>query len=274
MEKYSEITEDELFSLSEMYHEKSKMRYLDYGLYVWITYVNTATEIRNIISKPNYKYTGFKKFPLSTNIDSNKSSKNFYEILTGRASVRNFEEKPLSFDSLSNILYLGNGVTHISDYPDGTSWAHRTTPSGGGLYPVEVYCVIQNVEGLEAGVYAFSPVENCLYLIYTDSRDSFFEKLSKAMGTVKDGLENSGAVIMLAPYMPRMKFKYKERAYRFVLLETGHIAQNLLLAAEAANLGAVPVGGFVDETLNEIIKADGLERSVMHCVLLGHKKAQ
>lgn len=271
MKNYNEIPAEELFSLSELYHEKSKMRYSDFGLYVWITYINSAREVRHIVSKPNYKHHGYKQINLATHEGVN-SKVNFYSVVAERKSVRAFEEKPLTLDSLSRILHVGNGITHTVSHPDGTQWPHRTTPSGGGLYPVEIYCIVQNVDGLETGVYMYSPAENCLYQLYTDKREHFNEKLSRAMATVKEGLQNSGAVIMLTPYMPRIKFKYKERAYRFALLETGHIAQNLLLGAEAENLGAVPVGGFVDEELNGIIRADGLERSVQHCVLIGHKK--
>ena len=72
--------------------------------------------------------------------------------------------------------------------------------------------------------------------------------------------------------MNRIKFKYGERGYRFLLLEAGHIAQNLLLAAEADGMGGVAIGGFLDDPLNDLLDLDGVEEAVVYMVLAGQKQ--
>ena len=71
------------------------------------------------------------------------------------------------------------------------------------------------------------------------------------------------------PYFHRCRVKYGERGYRFCLLEAGHIAQNLLLAASAEGLAALPIGGFIDDELNEMAGLDGVEAAVLYLVLVG-----
>ena len=78
--------------------------------------------------------------------------------------------------------------------------------------------------------------------------------------------------IVMSSVMQRVKFKYGERGYRFALLEAGHIAQNILLAATSEELGAVPIGGFFDDRLNDILGLDGLEEIVIYSVLVGNLK--
>ena len=79
------------------------------------------------------------------------------------------------------------------------------------------------------------------------------------------GLEHSvtqaSACILLVGVLPRIKFKYGERGYRFALLEAGHISQNILLAAESESIGAFSIGGFLDDKLNDMLRLDGVEES-------------
>ena len=75
----------------------------------------------------------------------------------------------------------------------------------------------------------------------------------------------------LSVVLPRSSFKYGQRAYRFALLEAGHVAQNLLLAAEGLDLGALPVGGFFDDELNRLLQLDGCQEFVVYLVLMGHR---
>jgi SagB-type dehydrogenase family enzyme len=69
--------------------------------------------------------------------------------------------------------------------------------------------------------------------------------------------------------MGRTKFKYGERSYRFVLLEAGHIAQNILLAATGVGAAALPVGGFQDDCINELVGLDGCEDMTLYLILVG-----
>ncbi|MEZ5016131.1 MAG: SagB/ThcOx family dehydrogenase [Flavipsychrobacter sp.] len=263
------IKNEEYFSLSELYHEKSKMRMVDYNFYKWINHVNSSKEIREVISKPNYTYHGYPSVSLKQNILTDKDKQEDYDMFLKRQSRREFADKPLSFASLSNILFAGDGVNRKEKHADGVEWNMRTAPSPGGLYPIDIYCVIQNVATVEPGLYMYSPVENCLYLISKASRDELNEQLNASMRPMRKTVANSAVSIMLVSNMMRAKFKYKERAYRFALLEAGHIAQNISLAVEMEDAGAVCVGGFMDDALNEMLDVDGLETMVQYCILIG-----
>lgn len=265
----NDLLNDEYFSLSELYHEKSKMRMVDYTFYKWINHVNTSTQLREIISKPNYSFHGYPSVSLKQNILVDKEKETVYEMFLKRQSRREFAGKPLSLESLSNILFAGDGINRKDTHSDGVAWNMRTAPSPGGLYPVDTYCIIQNVESIEPGLYMYSPVDNCLYQIFAASRKELNEKLYNAMRPMRKSVDNAAATIVLVSNMMRAKFKYKERAYRFALLETGHIAQNISLAVEIENAGAVCVGGYMDDEMHTILNLDGLENIVQYCILIG-----
>lgn len=75
--------------------------------------------------------------------------------------------------------------------------------------------------------------------------------------------------ILLVGNFGRSKFKYGERAYRFVLLEAGHICQNMLLVLNGLHHRAFPLGGFVDDVFNELIGIDGRDEAVVYGVMAG-----
>ena len=83
---------------------------------------------------------------------------------------------------------------------------------------------------------------------------------------------SAGFCIALSVVLPRSSFKYGQRAYRFALLEAGHIAQNLLLASEGLGLGALPVGGFFDDEINDLLGLDGCSEFVIYLVLAGSRE--
>jgi SagB-type dehydrogenase family enzyme len=122
------------------------------------------------------------------------------------------------------------------------SSGHRTIPSAGGLYPLEVYLVTGNVEGLEAGVYHYLPGEHGLRRIASgDIRPSL---ASAALD--QRWMEAAPAVLVIAAVYERMHAKYGERTVRYVHMEVGAAAQNVYLEAESLGLGTVFVGAFYE----------------------------
>jgi SagB-type dehydrogenase family enzyme len=265
--RFLDATEDELFRPSEIYHENSKLRASDTATFVNIATVNTSLEIRSVITRPFSNYPGFPRIPLTR--DFAPAAQAFETILRERCSSRDFSGEPGSLESLAKILYLGDGIARRVKAPDGTEWLLRTAPSGGGLFPVDLYCFILNVEQVAPGLYFYNVLDHCLEQVV--ARD--FTPLLRETTALEGSIDNACACIVMVGFMQRAKFKYGERAYRFVLLEAGHIAQNVLLAAQAEGLGAVPVGGFLDDPLNESIGLDGCDEVVLYLVLLGRPRA-
>lgn len=260
---------DNYHSLSELYHENSKMRTIDYGFYKWVNQVSSDVTIREVICKPNYNFHGYPSVPLNQDILTDAEQHKKYDMFLQRKSRREFQDTPLSLAAISNILFAANGVNRQETFDDGTVWNMRTAPSPGGLFPIDIYCIVQNVEHVEPGIYSYSPVENCLYLISKQSREELNNNLYAGMRPMKASITNSAICIALVSNMARVKFKYKERGYRFALLETGHIAQNISLAVEIERAGAVCVGGFMDDSVNAMLNIDGLEHIAQYCILIG-----
>jgi len=145
-----------------------------------------------------------------------------------------------------------------------SSDGRRPVPSGGALYPLELYVVALAVEGIEAGVYHYHPFRHRL------ERLAGVERAQLADALVDPQLAaNATALLVVTAMFWRSRFKYGLRGYRFALLEAGHVIQNAVLVAAAMRLPALPLGGFYDCKLDELVGADGLEEASVYALLLG-----
>lgn len=263
-----EAPNEQLFLPSEVFHENSILHPSDIELYSRINYVNTSAEVRATISRPFVHYQGAPTIALPREFAP--SGRSFEEILRARRSVRDFSGEAMTLETLAKILLLGDGIVHQWQTADGSVWGLRPAPSPGGLFPIEMYCLVLRVEGLTPGVYFYHAKDHALeHVGEVDPVDVLME----AVPAQAESFRQAGVCIALNAVMPRVKFKYGERGYRFLLLEAGHIAQNLLLLAEAENLGGVAIGGFLDEPLNNFLELNGVDEAVIYLTLLGNKAA-
>lgn len=253
----------ELFSPSEVYHENSKICPSNTELFANIHTVNTTPKLRKIISRPFTTHPGMPSIPLPEATDF--SSKSFESTLRERRSVREFNSKPISLAELSSILFSGDGIVSEFQDVDESVWSLRTAPSGGGLYPIDMYCISFDVETLEKGLYFYNAHKHTLERIKNeDYRNDLVDATH-----LSSVFETASCCIVLKCIMNRMNFKYGERAYRFALLEAGHIAQNLILGATSLGLASLPVGGFIDDRVNSILKIDGCEEFAIYLIAIG-----
>lgn len=164
-----------------------------------------------------------------------KGKLSFEEVLAKRRSVREFKDSPLTLEEVSQLLWAAQGITDPKRNL-------RTAPSAGALYPLEVYVVIGKVKDVPQGVYRYIPKEHKIQLVKSgDVR----EKLAQAaLGQV--WVKEAPVVICISAEFERTKRKYGQRAWRYVYMEAGHAAQNVLLQAVALGLEVVPVGAFYD----------------------------
>ncbi len=165
-----------------------------------------------------------------------KSSVSLEETLAKRRSVREFSDEPLSLDEIGQLMWAAQGIT--------SSIGQRTAPSAGGLYPLEIYVVKDD------GVYRYIPVNHQLRAhLRGDVRHAL------VVASLEQGAVQSAPVnIVIAAVYARTSGKYgEERTPRYVHLEAGHAAQNILLQAVALNLGAVPIGAFYDDPVKQAL---------------------
>jgi SagB-type dehydrogenase family enzyme len=184
------------------------------------------------------------------------------EAIAARRSTRSYSPRPMSLDELSRFLFLTSGISS-----DRFGSARRTAPSSGALYPIEVYPIVHNVDGLERGVYHYAYREHAIELVRSeDMRGRVVEQ-----GLGQEFLGQCGAVLFVTMILQRMRPKYQDRSYRYGLLEAGHLGENAYLAATAMGLGACGIGAFMDDAMNEMIGVDGVEEAVVYMLAVGHK---
>ncbi len=163
------------------------------------------------------------------------------EALKNRKTSRQFADKPLSDAVLSNLLWAADGVNR----PDG----HRTAPSAGAQYPLELYVVASRVRALPAGVYHYRPRTHDLEAVA--SGDRLPELVSAA--TRQAWMGDAAVAVVFAADFGRMSARYRERAERYVPMDVGFAGQNLYLQAAALGLGTTFAGSFQDTVLARIV---------------------
>jgi SagB-type dehydrogenase family enzyme len=193
----------------------------------------------------------------------------FSEIVDARRSERDFAEAPISLSELAALLHAAYGTTHTLDVAaPGAGPPLRTVPSGGGLFPLDVYALPWRVEGLRPALYHFDPLRRVLERV----RDGDFREQTAAAMVYDDVATGCGVLLLVTAMFWRTRFKYALRGYRFALIESGHLAQNVLLAAVALGLAAVPLGGFFDRRVDELVGIDGVNESSVYAVAVGRRK--
>ncbi len=171
-----------------------------------------------------------------------------YEAVQQRRSIRNYKNSPVDSKTLSQVLWAAQGITLATEYHQ-----FRASPSAGALYPVETYCQINNVEGLKPGVYHYQVPYHALTLLREGSFGLDLARAALGQKMLRDSAFN----LVWTAVIERSKWKYEQRAYRYIYLDAGHIAQNAALAAVSCGLGSCQVGAFFDEEVNRVIEIDG-----------------
>lgn len=161
-------------------------------------------------------------------------------------------------------MHFANGITGSTDSDSSFKHFFRASPSGGALYPNEIYLLAFKVRGLSAGIYHYDPIENHLHVL---SRKSGAKELSAI--TYTEEINGAAAVIAITGISLKNRVKYGERGYRFMLMEAGHIAQNILLTANSLRLPCFPIGGFIDDEMNDLLGIDGLDEVSLYLVAVG-----
>ncbi|MHA2185615.1 MAG: SagB/ThcOx family dehydrogenase [Promethearchaeota archaeon] len=187
----------------------------------------------------------------------------FWKIVVNRRSIRNFKNEPITQLQLSLLLYGMSGLTRI--FPQ---FEFRTVPSAGGLYPIEIYPIINNVEGIDHGVYHYNIPNHSLELLKEgDTR----AQVAKACLDQKMAFRSAVNFVWTA-VIERSKWKYLQRCYRYLYLDAGHIGQNFYLVAEALGLGACTIGAIFDDDLNELLGIDGISETAIYVGVTGKKR--
>jgi SagB-type dehydrogenase family enzyme len=206
----------------------------------------------------------YKVYPNSTRIELDpplEPSMSLNEALERRRSIRQFSEKPLTLQQASHLLWACTGIQRKE-----RGYELRTAPSAGALYPIETYAIINRVENLEKGVYHYGIRDHILEVLEIGD---FRRKITQA--ALDQRMCSECAIIFVwTAIFSRSKWKYNQRAYRYIYLDAGHIAENLALAAVSLGLGSCHVGALFDDEVNAIVDVDGNEESAIYLTVVGY----
>jgi SagB-type dehydrogenase family enzyme len=183
-----------------------------------------------------------------------------WTVMRKRRSQREFTQEPMPLPHLCQLLSATQGITH-------TAFGHpfRACPSAGALYPIETYLVVNCVEGLTPGLYHYYVPKHLLEVL---AQRSFGRDLAEA-ALGQNMVRTASVVFIWTAVVQRSKWKYRERGYRYIYLDAGHIGQNLYLAATALDLGCCTIGALYDEDVNQLIGVDGTEETVVYMGAVG-----
>jgi SagB-type dehydrogenase family enzyme len=207
-------------------------------------------------------YAGKERFPLPEPV---VVSADFSDILLQRRSRREYNGESISLGQLSCLLKYACGVTGSAAGYGYARLPFRTFPSSGGLQSCESYLFVNAVEGVPAGVYHHQPVDHALELLVSGSH----ARKLRAIAFDQPFLETASVVFALAGYYERLRWKYHERAYRYMCVDAGFVAENIYLTAEALGLGACAISGFADGSIEEILRIDGKNEMALLLLAVG-----
>jgi SagB-type dehydrogenase family enzyme len=180
--------------------------------------------------------------------------------VAARRSQRDYLDRPLTQAELAALLWATQGITGAMG-----GYHFRASPSAGALYPVETYLAVHRVEGVTPGIWHFQVVDFALELVAAGD----FRQPLTAAGLSQSFLADAGAVFIWTGVLNRARWKYRERAVRYLFLDAGHICQNLMLAATALKLGVCPVGAFFDDEVERIVGVDEAEEVALYLASVG-----
>lgn len=185
------------------------------------------------------------------------------DALLQRTSQREFNTaQSISFDELSTLLYYTAGVK-----PQHTDWnlVRRFYPSGGARYPMEVYLLIQRVDTLSPGIYHYNVKDNVLEHLVTDQ--DTVEQLK--LGLYYPWSKDAAAILFFTAVWDRNFMKYQDRGYRIVLMEAGHMAQNLALTATALHIKHCNAVAFHNEHVEQMLDIGSEDENTLYMTVLG-----
>lgn len=184
------------------------------------------------------------------------------EAIARRQSHRRFRREPLALDEVAFLLWATQGIRQVVR----PGVALRTVPSAGARHALETYLLVQNVRGLEAGVYRYLPLEHQLLVV--SASQSLAERIVPA--TLGQRFIATAPVVFVWTTIPyRMEWRYGIAAHRVIAMDVGHACQNLYLAVTAIGAGTCAVAAYHQELMDELVGVDGEDEYVIYLAPVG-----
>lgn len=190
----------------------------------------------------------------------------FFQILLDRRSHRNFTAESITLDELAWLLYATQGIKEIGPKQ---AFSLRTVPSGGARHSLVTYVAILNVDKVEPGVYRYLPQEH--QLIRTIQDEELTTNIIKCCHN-QAFTEKASAVFFWTSIPYRSEWRYHLEAHRYILMDAGHVCQNLYLAGESIDLGVCAIGAYDQLFTDQYLKVDGINELTVYAAAVGKKE--
>ena len=179
-----------------------------------------------------------------------------------RNSIRSYAKEPLSLEELAFLLWCTQGVKKTA----GTYATFRTVPSAGARHAIETYLLVNDIGGLERGLYRYLAMTHRLQQLDTDP--TLHIRISDGcLG--QNFIMRAGVVFLWVAVPYRMTWRYGERGYRELHKDAGHICQNLYLAASAVGCGVCAIAAYDDDVMHRILGIDGVDQFLIYLAAVG-----
>ncbi len=213
----------------------------------------TYDESAQLIDLPDFS-------DVSTKVD-------FQEIVNNRKSIRKYSDKVVTLVELSYLLWNTQGVKRVIKR-ENNAVSIRTVPSAGARHPFETLLLVNNVEGLESGLYRYIATKH--KLINLNASTDIKEKVIEASYKQKF-IGNSAVTFIWYADVYKTVWKYQERSYRYLLLDAGHVCQNLYLSAGTIDSTVCAIAAYNDDAMNNVLGLDGENQFVIYLATVGKR---
>ena len=212
--------------------------------------------------------TGKKTIPLPKPDGLKIPPLDLKSAIENRISIRAYADVPLSLDELSWLLWATQGVKKIGSAV-GSLRTYRTVPSAGGRHPFETYLFIRSVKNIEPGIYRYLALDHLLQEV--DATRDFSSDIADVCKK-QAFMEQAAVTFVWMADEYRAVWRYKDRAYRGIFQDAGHVGQNLYLAAAPVGCGVCGIGAFDDTALSRLLGLDGVEVFPAYAAAVGKLK--
>jgi len=187
----------------------------------------------------------------------------FITIVKSRESKRQYTDTALTLAELSYLLWVTQGVKSVNE---SNTFTKRLVPSAGARHPFETYLLINRVEGVDPGLYRYLALEH--KLLPLDAKEDINQTITEAALKQKH-VQNSAVAFCWVADIARTYWRYDERSFRYIMLDAGHVCQNLYLAAETIQCGVCAIAAFDDDLMNKALGVDGEHQFTVYMASLG-----
>ncbi|MBY0013546.1 SagB/ThcOx family dehydrogenase [Paenibacillus typhae] len=194
---------------------------------------------------------------------------NMFDCIDQRRSTRFYSAETLSLEELSYLLWATQGITGMNK----NGLTLRTVPCSGATHTFETYLLIMRVEGVQEGIYRYLPSEHkLLFMFELEQMEQKVDAITLDQPFVPNFAKKAAVLFAWSTTPYRSEWKYDISAHKKILIDVGHVCQNLYLSSESIGAGACAIGIYDQKLIDEILGLDGEEEFVIYLGAVGKKR--